>query len=86
MNKCPGADRLRDAKIYTKTCPNCGREIELFSILPTATCECGFVAMSDTQSCIKWCRYARDCVGAEIYDKYMREQERARELQQAGEA
>ena len=71
MAKCPGADRLRGVKITEKTCPNCGRQIEIFSIFPTATCECGFVAYNETQSCVKWCAFARECVGAELYEKYM---------------
>jgi hypothetical protein len=41
----------------------CGREIEIFSVDTHVVCECGFVAYNDTQSCIRWCRYARECVG-----------------------
>ncbi|MDR1821413.1 MAG: hypothetical protein LBQ91_03145 [Oscillospiraceae bacterium] len=69
MAKCPGADRLRDAVISEKTCPECGRQIEMFSIFPTAVCECGFVAQNDAQSCVLWCAHARECVGNEMYEK-----------------
>jgi hypothetical protein len=73
MAKCPGADRLRDMKIVGKPCPECGREIEVYSILPTAECECGFTAYNETQSCLQWCAYARECVGEELYNKYYAE-------------
>jgi hypothetical protein len=55
--------------------PKCGREIEIFSREPCAVCECGFIAYNDTQSCIKWCAYARECVGGEIYDKFKEAEE-----------
>ena len=70
LNRCPGADNLRtNITITEKTCPECGREIELFSIDAAVTCECGFVAYNDEQRCIDWCRYAKECVGEEIYEK-----------------
>ena len=72
LARCPGADRLRGAPTITeKACPQCGQEIEIFSIDTHAVCGCGFVAYNDAQSCIKWCNYARDCVGEEIYNKFM---------------
>ncbi|MDR1587965.1 MAG: hypothetical protein LBS57_10960 [Treponema sp.] len=33
-------------------------------------CGCGFVAYNDVQNCISWCRYARECVGEELYKHY----------------
>jgi hypothetical protein len=71
MQKCPGSNVLRGAKITEKTCPECGRQIEIFSIFPVTVCECGFTAYNETQSCIKWCAYARDCVGEDMYEKLM---------------
>ena len=69
---CPGSDALRgNVTISEKICPQCGRELELFSSEPYTTCECGFVAYNDAQSCIKWCAYAKACVGEEIYNKFM---------------
>jgi len=70
---CPGAQRLRTPEIIEKICPECGREIELFSNEPHTKCECGFIAYNDTQSCIKWCAHARACVGEEVYDRFVRE-------------
>jgi hypothetical protein len=79
-NRCPGAGALRgNITITEKICPMCGREIEIFSCEPCAASECGFVAYNDTQSCIKWCAYARECVGGEIYDKFKEAEEQKNE-------
>jgi hypothetical protein len=70
--RCPGAQGLSGTPTWVeKTCPECGRIIEIFSVDPFVTCECGFVAYNDTQSCIKWCAHAKDCVGEEIYNRFM---------------
>jgi transposase len=67
---CPGAAKLRGTPTITdKICPECGREIELFSIDAYVKCDCGFVAYNDAQSCINWCKYARECVGDDIYER-----------------
>jgi hypothetical protein len=50
----------------------CGGDIDLFSIDVKGVCDrCGFVAFNDTKSCVKWCKYARECVGDDIYDHFM---------------
>ena len=59
--------------ITEKVCPNCGSLIELFSIDTEVACEnCGFVAYNDTLSCVQWCKYARQCVGDEMYEAMMK--------------
>ena len=75
LTHCPGAAIFRQPTIKEKLCPECGREVEIFSIDPYRQCECGFIAYNDTQSCIQWCAYARECVGEEIYDKFMNKKE-----------
>ena len=69
VKECPGAGNIKGTPtLKIKICPDCGGEIELFATDMQAACEnCGFVAYNDTQSCISWCRYARECVGDEIY-------------------
>ena len=58
--------------IIEKICPQCGHEIELFSIDTQRPCEhCGFVAYNDTLSCVQWCQYARKCVGDEMYEQML---------------
>ena len=64
--------RPKTPTIIEKVCPNCGHEIELFSIDTQMPCEhCGFVAYNDTLSCVQWCQYARKCVGDATYEKMM---------------
>ena len=72
LNNCPGADRLRGTPtIKEHICPQCGEIIEIFSTDTHVACDCGFVAYNDSQNCIQWCKYARDCVGDEIYNKFV---------------
>ncbi len=78
---CPGTSRLRTPTLDIKICPNCGSEIELFSTDISMPCEkCGFVAYNDIQSCIQWCKYAKLCVGEELYNKLMSEKENEKKL------
>jgi hypothetical protein len=75
LNKsCPGAATLRGTPSLTiKACPQCGGDVEVFSIDLKVACDnCGFVVYNNIQSCVQWCRYALDCVGEEIYHKFKR--------------
>ena len=70
MSGCQG--KPRTPTILDKVCPQCGHEIEMFSTDTEARCEhCGFVAYNDTLSCVQWCKYARQCVGDEMYEHMM---------------
>ena len=67
---CQGKPRTHT--IHEKVCPQCGHIIELFSIDTQMPCEnCGFVAYNDTLSCVQWCKYAKECVGEDMYNKMM---------------
>ena len=67
---CQG--KPRTPTIHEKICPNCGSVIELFSIDTEMACEkCGFVAYNDNLSCVQWCKYAKQCVGEEMYQQMM---------------
>lgn len=65
---CPGSSSLRkDITLTIKICPECGADVELFSIDKKVACDkCGFVVYNNLQSCIQWCRYAEQCVGADV--------------------
>lgn len=66
-------NKPRTPTIIEKRCPNCGAEIELFSIDTQMPCEkCGFVAYNDQLSCVQWCEHARKCVGDEMYEHLMK--------------
>ena len=71
QKKCPGAAGISGTPtLKVKTCPNCGGEIELFSTDVDRMCSrCGFVAHNDITGCIRWCKFARECVGDELYEK-----------------
>jgi len=66
---CPGAANLRTPTLAIKKCPRCGKEVELFSNDLSVKCSCGFVVYNDIESCIRWCKHAKECVGEEMYNK-----------------
>ena len=71
LDGCQG--KPRTPTIIEKVCPQCGELIELFSIDTQMACEkCGFIAYNDTLSCVQWCKYARKCVGDEMYEVMMK--------------
>lgn len=69
---CPGSSSLRNnITLDIKTCPECGGDIELFSIDRRVACDrCGFVIYGTTLSCVQWCKYAEACMGAEAVARY----------------
>jgi hypothetical protein len=72
LDHCPGAANLRTPTLAIKKCPRCGEEVELFSNDVSVKCSnCGFVVYNDTISCVQWCKYAKECVGEETYNKIM---------------
>ena len=82
---CQGAVKMRTPTIEEKICPVCGSEIEIFSTDVSATCEkCGFTIYNDVQNCVQWCKYARQCVGDEMYEKLMAIAAREKEERERG--
>ena len=70
FDKCPGAAHIRTPTIKVKKCPECGREVEIFSNeMQTQCSKCGFTIYNDLESCVQWCTYAVECVGEELYKK-----------------
>ena len=64
--------KSKDITINEKVCPKCGNIIELFSVDTEVACDkCGFVAYNDTLSCVQWCKYAKQCVGEQMYEAMM---------------
>jgi hypothetical protein len=69
---CPGAANLRTPSLAIKKCPQCGEEVELFSNDISVKCStCGFEVYNDIVSCVQWCKYAKECVGEEMYNRLM---------------
>ena len=76
LDHCPGAVHLKTPTLTLKKCPQCGEEIEIFSSDTSASCPgCGYVIYNDTLSCIQWCKYAKECVGEEMYRKFYKPKE-----------
>ena len=72
LDRCPGSANLRTPTLAIKKCPRCGEEVEVFSTDVKVTCgKCGFVVYNDLLSCVQWCRYAKECVGEETYQRLM---------------
>jgi len=71
IDRCPGSANIRTPNLTVKKCPRCGEEIEIFSNEVSTSCgRCGLVVYNDQASCIRWCRYAEECVGPEIVKKF----------------
>jgi len=76
FDRCPGAAHLRTPIIKIKKCPECGEDVEIFSTDVKVECgKCGFTVYNDLQSCIQWCKYAKECVGEELYNKLRKKDE-----------
>jgi transposase len=68
MLHCPGAANIRIPELEVRKCPECGSEIEIFSNEFQSRCtSCGFVAYKDLSSCIQWCKFSEECLGADLY-------------------
>lgn len=84
LGGCPGSSGIKGTPtLRLKECPECGTELEMFSSELTIKCpKCGFVAYNDTQTCLMWCAYAKECVGEEIYNQF---HEHMQQMKQAEE-
>ena len=75
MEGCQG--RPKTPTIIEKICPQCGHEIEMFSIDTEMKCDnCGFVVYNESLSCVQWCKYARKCMGDDMYEALIKISER----------
>lgn len=71
---CPGALNLKQPQPEVIKCPSCSGEIEIWTDELQATCpNCKkTVTKEASASCLDWCSYAKQCLGAEGYNKYMK--------------
>lgn len=72
--ECPGAKKFRQPEPEFIKCPFCGLEVEIWTDESRATCsECKKTVMrSQDASCLEWCSYAKECVGEQAYENYMK--------------
>jgi DNA-directed RNA polymerase subunit RPC12/RpoP len=76
FHSCPGSKIFKDVRPEYLGCPHCGKEIELWSDELVVRCKnCGnYVSKRRGASCIDWCRFARECVGAQKYARLQQEE------------
>lgn len=70
---CPGSKALRSPKPESVACPSCGTEVEIWTDELRATCKsCNRTVLREGgMSCLEWCKMGKECVGTDIFDKYM---------------
>lgn len=71
---CPGSLGFVQPKPELFRCPNCAREVEIWSDEATGNCPvCSkTVFRPGMQSCLDWCKHAKECVGDEKLAQYTR--------------
>ena len=80
FKRCPGSMAFSQPKIEIVRCPHCGDDAEVWTDEAEGKCrKCAHpVIRSNTQSCIDWCKYAKDCLGDEGHKKYQEMKTRLR--------
>ncbi len=71
---CPGAKIIRQPKPEMFDCPKCGAEVEIWTDELKGSCpKCKTVVMRyQDQSCLEWCKLAKNCVGERAYNNFMK--------------
>ncbi len=71
---CPGSIEIRSPKPEDIRCQQCGEKIEIWSDEPDTACKkCGHLnARPIGASCVEWCAFAKECVGAEKLAKLLK--------------
>ena len=72
--ECPGARAIRQPQPEFIPCPACRAEVEIWTDEIKAICpQCKKTVLRKQEtSCLEWCKYAKECVGEEAYNNYMR--------------
>lgn len=76
LDRCPGSANIRTPTLSIRRCPECGSEVEVFSSDTKVVCSgCGFAIYNDLASCVHWCKYAKECLGEEQYQRLVEKRE-----------
>ncbi len=72
FKRCPGSLVFMQPKPEIVPCVACGADTEIWSDEAEGKCPaCGAaVVRYASQSCVDWCRYARECLGDDKYKQY----------------
>ena len=70
---CPGSREITNPYPEDLVCVFCGQKNEIWSDEPDMACKkCGKNITRDMKpSCLQWCPAAKECVGAEKYERLM---------------
>ncbi len=76
--QCPGSIRIKEPVPESFKCPNCGSEVEIWTHENSRKClNCGTEVFKEhVPSCVEWCKYAKECIGEEAYERYLQEKEK----------
>ncbi|VAX33403.1 hypothetical protein MNBD_NITROSPIRAE03-925 [hydrothermal vent metagenome] len=71
---CPGSVEIKSPFPEELICIFCGSTVEIWSDETEAVCgNCGKVVTREMrQTCLDWCPAAKECVGAEKYERLMK--------------
>jgi predicted amidophosphoribosyltransferase len=74
ISNCPGSQRFKQPQPENIKCPFCGADVEIWTDEAEALCpKCRkTTTREEGQSCLDWCKYARECVGDEIYNRFLK--------------
>jgi len=72
---CPGSGSFKNPLPESIQCISCGNEIEIWSDEMKVRCrKCGTINYKDRNlTCVEWCKFAKECLGPELYSKLMEE-------------
>lgn len=71
---CPGSREIRSPYPEELVCVFCGGTAEIWSDEPDTACKsCGKTIDREMKpSCIQWCKFAKECVGAKKYERLIK--------------
>lgn len=71
--ECPGSGKFKHPHPEEIKCPSCGEALEIWTDEVQAKCPgCKKTVIREQgQSCLDWCKYARECVGDQAYSGYL---------------
>jgi DNA-directed RNA polymerase subunit RPC12/RpoP len=71
---CPGSKEIRSPYPEELKCVFCGHLNEIWSDEPDIACKScrNTINREMKPSCIEWCQFARECVGARKYDRIVK--------------
>lgn len=82
ISNCPGAKLFRQPEPEILRCPYCQEELEIWTDeIKTKCSKCKkTITREQAQSCLDWCKYAKECVGEDVYNKYMSNKAKSKKM------